>query len=222
MLIVTSRQEVSDWLESHLHGNTSPGGVVINPVYAGLPFKARYERGKLIVVKVNDVSLTPEHAFRTFRIPLVLSRCQVKTMVVSGTVCKHREVTDDAFHNGVRAFSPKTLGYPEADGITVLEEGIGELPTDVFKVRCLLETWRLASFRQSRVIPHRTASSALRELDVLFASLKRTKGIMALLFSLNITEDRNKTQNPDCVLLTPEGIIHGSVSKPVEDKMATL
>ncbi|MFS8300495.1 hypothetical protein ACMG5L_24410, partial [Escherichia coli] len=72
MLIVTSRQEVSDWLNTHLNANASPGGVVINPVYDGLPFTARYERGKLIATKVNDVSLNPEHALRVFRIPLTI------------------------------------------------------------------------------------------------------------------------------------------------------
>lgn len=222
MLIVTSRQEVSDWLNTHLNANASPGGVVINPVYDGLPFTARYERGKLIATKVNDVSLNPEHALRVFRIPLTINyRGLAKVMVVSGTVCKYAEASIDDFHNGVRHFSAVAVGYPEADRVEVIEQGSTAIPSDVFKLRCLFETWRLASFKQSRIVPHRTVSDALRQLDVIVATLNRTKGISALLFSLNSPEDRSRTQNPDCVFLTPEGVIHGLPKKSLESKMAT-
>ncbi|EIP0347720.1 hypothetical protein LRN42_000082 [Shigella sonnei] len=222
MLIVTTKQEVSDWLNTHLNANASPGGVVINPVYDGLTFEARYERGKLTATKVNDTALTPEHAFRVFRIPLTINyRGLAKVMVVSGTVCKYAETSVDAFHDGVRHFGAIAVGYPEADRVKVIEEGANAVPTDVFKLRCLFETWRLASFKQSRVVPHRTVSEALRQYDVIAATLNRTKGISALLFSLNSHDDRSKTQNPDCLLLTPEGIIHGLSQKSLEYKMAT-
>ena len=116
MLIVTSRQEVSDWLNTHLNANASPGGVVSNPVYDGLPFTARYERGKLTATKVNDVSLNPEHALRVFRIPLTINyRGLAKVMVVSGTICKYAEASIDDFHNGVRHFNAVAVGYPEAE-----------------------------------------------------------------------------------------------------------
>ncbi|MFE3952539.1 hypothetical protein ACFX2L_25115, partial [Escherichia coli] len=69
--------------------------------------------------------------------------------------------------------------------------------------------------------PHRTVSDALRQLDVIVATLNRTKGISALLFSLNSPDDRSRTQNPDCVFLTPEGVIHGLPKKSLEGKMAS-